>query len=249
MAQKWIADHEKFTDRSTLCRIRYIRGQMSSPTSQIIFHHILLATRVCRPPYPNGILSSMIQTGRALFSIDTTLTTIHMHLISQFACRQSTFQCVKGHNRCIKSQSGDSSSHLGMWWTIVLHISWSTVEHTCLSSKHSKHCILTVSSNWLLHPMMTFFYITGPLWGEFSNAVLWCFIILPTNKLEWEYTGFTLSIRLLVIQSFWICCSVSSTILSRSISYQPTSQGVVYVEFLKKTPKFEFLPIFFFFIT
>ena len=100
---------------------------MSSPTSQIIVHHIMRAIRICRPPHPNGILSSTIQTGWALFSINTTLPAIHTHLISQFACKQSTFHSVKGHNRTIKSRSGDGSRHLGMWWTIVLHISWSTV--------------------------------------------------------------------------------------------------------------------------
>ena len=114
-------------DQNTLYRIRYIHGQMSSPTSQIIVYHIMRATRLCRPPHPNGILSSTIQTGWALFSINTTLPAIHTHLISQFACKQSTFHSVKVHNRTIKSQSGDGSRHLGMWWTIVLHISWSTV--------------------------------------------------------------------------------------------------------------------------
>ena len=82
-------------DQNTLYRIRYIHGQMSSPTSQIIVHHIMRATRVCRPPHPNGILSSTIQTGWALFSINTTLPAIHTHLISQFACKQSTFHTVK----------------------------------------------------------------------------------------------------------------------------------------------------------
>ena len=115
------------SDQNTLYRIIYIHGQMSSPTSQIVVHHIMRATRVCRPPHPNGILSSTMQTGWALFSINTTLTAIHMHLISQFACKRSTFQSVKGHNRRIKSRSGDGSRHLGMWWTIVLHISWSAV--------------------------------------------------------------------------------------------------------------------------
>ena len=67
-------------DQNTLYRIRYIHRQMSSPTSQIIVHHIMRASRVCRPPHPNGILSSTIQTGWALFSINTTLTAIHMHL-------------------------------------------------------------------------------------------------------------------------------------------------------------------------
>ena len=87
----------------------------------------MCVTRVCRPPHPNGILSPTIQTGRALFSINTTLTAIHMHLIRQFVYKQSTFQSVKGQNRRIKFRSGDGSHHLGMWWTIVLHISWSTV--------------------------------------------------------------------------------------------------------------------------
>ena len=114
-------------DQKTLDRIRYIHGQMSSPTSQIIVHHIMCATRVCRPPHSNGILSSTIQTGWALFSINTRHTAIHTHLISQFACKQSTFQSVKGQNQRIKSRSGDGSRHLGMWRTIVLHISWSTV--------------------------------------------------------------------------------------------------------------------------
>ena len=114
------------SDQNTLYRIRYIHGQMSSPTSLIVVHHIMRATRVCRPPHPNGILSSTMQTGWALFSINTTLIAIHMHLISQFACKRSTFQSVKGPNRRIKSRSGDGSRHLGMWWTIVLHISWST---------------------------------------------------------------------------------------------------------------------------
>ena len=118
-------------DQNTLYRIRDIHGQMSSPTSQIIVHHIMRATRVCRPPHPNGILSSTIQTGWALFSINTALPAIHTHLISQFACKQSTFHSVKVHNRTIKSRSGDGSRHFGMWWTIVLHISWSTVPATC----------------------------------------------------------------------------------------------------------------------
>ena len=115
------------SDQNTLYRIRYIHGQMSSPTSLIVVHHIMRATRVCRPPHPNRILSSTMQTGWALFSINTTLIAIHMHLISQFACKRSTFQRVKGPNRRIKSRSGDGSRHLGMFWTIVLHISWSTV--------------------------------------------------------------------------------------------------------------------------
>ena len=114
-------------DQNTFYRFRYIHEQMSSPTSQIVVHHIMCVTRVCRPPHPNGILPSTIQTRWALFSINTTLTAIHMHLISQFACKQSTFQSVRGHNLRIKSRSGDGSRHLGMWWTIVLHISWSTV--------------------------------------------------------------------------------------------------------------------------
>ena len=131
-------------DQNTLYRIRYINGQKSSPTSQIIVHHIMRATRVCRPPHPNGILSSTIQTEWPLFSINTTLTAINMHLISQFACKQSTFQSVKGHNRRIKSRSGDGSRHLGMWWTIVLHISCSTVnifgvyfKHVCDKNVHT----------------------------------------------------------------------------------------------------------------
>ena len=100
---------------------------MSSPTTQIVAHHILCVFRVCRLPHPSGILSSTMQTEWALFSINTTHTAIHMHLISQFTCKQSTFQSVRGHNLRIKSRSGDGSRHLGMWWTIVLHISWSTV--------------------------------------------------------------------------------------------------------------------------
>ena len=114
-------------DQNTLYRFRYIHEQMSSPTSQIVVHHIMCVTRVCRPPHPNGILSSTIQTGWALFSINTTLTAIHMHFISQFACKQSTFQSVRGHSLRIKSRSGDGSCRLGMWWTIVHHISWSMV--------------------------------------------------------------------------------------------------------------------------
>ena len=114
-------------DQNTFYGIRYIHGQMSSPTSQIIVHHIMRANRVCRPPHPNGILSSTIQTGWALFSMNTTPPAIHTHLISRFACKQSTFHSVEVHNRTIKSRSGDGSRHLGMWWTIVLHISWSTV--------------------------------------------------------------------------------------------------------------------------
>ena len=113
-------------DQNTFYRFRYIHEQMS-PTSQIVVHHIMCVTRVCRPPHSNGILSSTIQTGWALFSINTTLAAIHMHLISQFACKQSTFQSARGHNLRIKSRSGDGSRHFGIWWTIVLHISWSTV--------------------------------------------------------------------------------------------------------------------------
>ena len=48
-------------------------------------------------------------------------------------CMQSTFHSVKGHNRRLKSRSGDGSRHLGMWWTIILHISWFTVN----SCKHA----------------------------------------------------------------------------------------------------------------
>ena len=118
-------------DQNTLYMIRYIHRQMSSPTSHIIVHHIMRATRVCHPPHPNGILSSTIQTGWALFSINTALTAIHMYLISKFACKQSTFQSVQVHNWRIKSRSGDGLRHLGMWWTIVLHISWFTVYMFC----------------------------------------------------------------------------------------------------------------------
>ena len=64
MAHKWIGDHDKFNHRSqnTLYGIRYIHGQMSYPTSQIIVQHILRATRACRPPHHNGILSSVGNT-------------------------------------------------------------------------------------------------------------------------------------------------------------------------------------------
>ena len=58
----------------------------------------------------------------------TTCPAIHMHLIYQFARIYSTCYSVKGHNRTMKSRSGDGSRHLGMWWTIVLHISWPTVK-------------------------------------------------------------------------------------------------------------------------
>ena len=58
----------------------------------------------------------------------TTCPAIHMHLICQFARIYSTFYNVKDHNRTMKSRSGDGSRHPGMWWTIVLHIRWSTVK-------------------------------------------------------------------------------------------------------------------------
>ena len=129
--------------QNTLYRIRYIHGQMSSPTSQFIVHHIMRAIRICRPPHPNGIFSSTIQTGWALFFMNTTLPAIHTHLIGQFACKQSTFHSVKGHSRTIKSRSGDGSRHLGMWWTIVLHISWSTVSWSWFWCYHGISSVIT----------------------------------------------------------------------------------------------------------
>ena len=153
-------------DQNTFYRFRYIHEQMSSPTSQIVVHHIMCVTRVCRPPHPNGILSSTIQTGWALFSINTTLTAIHMHLISQFACKQSTFQSVRGHDLRIKSRSGDGSRHLGMWWTIVLHISWSTVlmaNSISLLGNNLYHLTLLY---WLVS---VFFCITLTHWGRATH--------------------------------------------------------------------------------
>ena len=83
-----------------------------------------------RPPHPakssttscrlfQGSQNDWIHT----ISHTATCAAIHMHLICQFACIQSKVHSVKGHNRRQKSRSGDDSRHLGMWWTIVLHIS------------------------------------------------------------------------------------------------------------------------------
>ena len=149
-------------DQNTLYRIKYIHGLMSSPTSQIIVQHIIRATRVCRPPHPNGILSSTIQTGWALFSMNTTLPVIYTHLRNQFACKQSTFHSVKGHNRTILSWSGDCSCHLGMGWTIVLHISSSTVNmeiDVLLSYCHERRSDWTILCKGLHVPAERGIYI------------------------------------------------------------------------------------------
>ena len=162
-------------DQNTFNKFRYIHEQMSSPTSQIVVHHIMCVTRVYRPPHPNGILSSTIQTGWALFSINTTLTAIHMHLISQFACKQWTFQSVSDHNRRIKSRSGDGSRHLGMWWTIVLHISWSTVRYGRLH--RGRHCILvmwyTINGKCRCFLGVTFMFLASLMHFNFLMMMPW----------------------------------------------------------------------------
>ena len=88
-----------------------------------------------RPPHPaeSSTTSCRLFQGpqndwMRTISHTTACPAIHMHQICQFACIYSPFYSVKGHNRTIKSRSGDRSRHLGMWWTIVLHISWSTVK-------------------------------------------------------------------------------------------------------------------------
>ena len=88
-----------------------------------------------RPPHPteSSTTSCRLFQGpqnhwMGIISHTTTWLAIPTHLICQFACIQSTFHSMKAHNRRIKSRSGDGSPHLGMWWTIVLHISWSTVK-------------------------------------------------------------------------------------------------------------------------
>ena len=101
---------------------------------QKVVRHIPRVYISWRPPHPaeSSTTSCRLFQGHQNHWMDTisytsTCPAIHMHLICQFACIQSTFHSVKGHNRRIKSRSGDGSRHLGMWWTIVLHISWSTV--------------------------------------------------------------------------------------------------------------------------
>ena len=91
-----------------------------------------------RPPYPteSSTTSCRLFQGpqnhwMGTISHTTTCLAIPTHLICQFACIQSTFHSMKAHNRRIKSRSGDGSRHLGMWWTIVFHISWSTVDSLC----------------------------------------------------------------------------------------------------------------------
>ena len=64
---------------------------------------------------------------------NTTCTAIHTHLISHYACIQSAFQRVKDHNWLIKSWSRVGLRHFGIWWTIILHISWSIVRLALLS--------------------------------------------------------------------------------------------------------------------
>ena len=101
---------------------------------QKVVRHIPRVYISWRPPHPaeSSTTSCRLFQGpqniwMGTISHTSTCPAIHTHLICQFACIQSTFHRVKGHNRRIKSRSGDGSRHLGMWWTIVLHISWSTV--------------------------------------------------------------------------------------------------------------------------
>ena len=81
--------------------VRHIRvftnclHSMASSTSRGVVHHIL--------PIFQGLQNHWMCT----ISHTTTCPAIHMHLICQFACIQSTFHSVKGHSRRIKSQSGD----------------------------------------------------------------------------------------------------------------------------------------------
>ena len=105
---------------------------------QKVVRHIPRVYIPWRPPHPaeSSTTSCRLYQGpqnhwMCIISHTTTCPAIHSHPICQFACIQSTFHSVKGHNRRIKSRSGDGSRHLGMWWTIVIHISWSTV-----TSKH-----------------------------------------------------------------------------------------------------------------
>ena len=100
---------------------------------QKVVRHIPSVNISWRPPHPaeSSTTSCRLFQGpqnhwMRTISHTTTSPAIHMHLICQFACIQSTFHSVKGHN-WRKSRGGDGSRHLGMWWTIVLHISWSTV--------------------------------------------------------------------------------------------------------------------------
>ena len=101
---------------------------------QKVVRHIIRVYISWRPPHPaeSSTTSCRLFQGAqnhwmGIISHTSTCPAIHMHLICQFACIQSTFHSVKGHNRRIKFRSGDGSRHLGMWWTIVIHISWSTV--------------------------------------------------------------------------------------------------------------------------
>ena len=101
---------------------------------QKVVRHIPRVYISWRPPHPaeSSTTSCRIFQGpqndwMRTISYITTCPAIPTHLIIQFACKQPTFHCMKGHNRTTKSRSGDSSRHLGMWWTIVLYISWSTV--------------------------------------------------------------------------------------------------------------------------
>ena len=101
---------------------------------QKVVHHIPRVYISWRPPHPaeSATTSCRLFQGpqnhwMRTISHTTTCPAIHMYLICQVACIQSTFHSMKGHNRRIKSRSRDGSRHLGMWWTIVLHISWSTV--------------------------------------------------------------------------------------------------------------------------
>ena len=99
---------------------------------QKVVRHIPRVYISWRPPHPaeSSTTSCRLFQGPqnhwiSTISHTTTCPAIHMHLICQVACIQSS---MKGHNPRIKSRSGDGSRHLGMWWTIVLHISWSTVK-------------------------------------------------------------------------------------------------------------------------
>ena len=101
---------------------------------QKVVRHIPRVYIPRRPPHPaeSSTTSYRLFQGpqnhwMGIISHTTTCPAIPTHLICQFACIQATFHSMKAHNRRIKSRSGDGLRHLGMWWTIVLHISWSTV--------------------------------------------------------------------------------------------------------------------------
>ena len=93
---------------------------------QKVVRHIACVYISWRPPHPaeSSTTSCWLFQGpqndwMRTISHTTTFPAIRIHLICQFACIQSTFQSVKGHNRRIKSRSGEGSHHLGMCWSTV----------------------------------------------------------------------------------------------------------------------------------